>query len=547
MAAVLGVGVKAWRRVLRRCVALGVAACLAKLVVLHLMVRRMKRALAAVPFARYKASAVTGFLQDFIRNRFRMNQWREETSRGLPLCKMVGLPLDPTGIKLVCRDPLLLKHVLKDNFDNYTKPEGERDHVWYYLGKWLGSGLFTVRHGSGSEDGGHSWSRQRKISSAIFSRRNFNDGMQAVFAAKAAELRRVLEKPADLGEKVDMQQLFFCFTMDSIMEIFFSEPTDTMRGGYSSYASAYDTAHRKLIEVVVGLALPLRLVSLLPWPVGGSGGLLWKLLESASRPCREFHTACRTLDSESRRLIRACRADPGLSDRTDLLALFVKCEDQEGFSSAFLKDVVLNFIIAGRDTTACLLTWMFFILATHPEIQRELCEEVASRCPRECAPTFKQLGASEMPYLNGVLYETLRLYPPVPSDLKVATRDDVLPDGTRVPAGCDVIFLPFAMGRDGSRYAEPLKVDPHRWIPFSEPAPHEFPVFQAGPRICLGKDMAIFEAKLVACAVLQQYTFEMAEGEAEKITCNNTLTMSLCNSKTLDSHNLWLIPKRRSS
>merc|ERR1711972_283159 len=160
-------------------------------------------------------------------------------------------------------------------------------------------------------------------------------------------------------------------------------------------------------------------------------------------------------------------------------------------------------------------------------------------------PTFKELSASAMPYLNGVIYETLRLYPPVPIDSKIAQRDDVLPGGIRVPAGAPLFFMPYAMGREAERYPNPLEVRPERWIPFTEPAPYEFPVFQAGPRICLGKDMAIFEAKLVTCLLLQEYTFELAPGEAEKITYNNTLTMSLCNSKLQDSHNLWLLPKRR--
>merc|ERR1712203_964768 len=227
-------------------------------------------------------------------------------------------------------------------------------------------------------------------------------------------------------------------------------------------------------------------------------------------------------------------------------ALFVQSEEKEHFSTTFLRDVVLNFVIAGRDTTACTLSWMFYILATQPEIQEKLHEEIQRKCPRGMIPTFKQLSASEMPYLHGVLYETFRLYPPVPYDGKVADRDDVLPDGTRVPAGVELAFMPYSMGRDPERYPDPMAVQPERWIPFAEPAPHEFPVFQAGPRICLGKEMAIFEAKLAACLLLQEYTFELLPGEAEKITYNNTLTMSVCNSKRQDSHNLWLIPKKRS-
>merc|ERR1712087_117726 len=91
-----------------------------------------------------------------------------------------------------------------------------------------------------------------------------------------------------------------------------------------------------------------------------------------------------------------------------------------GMSAEWLRDVVLNFVIAGRDTTACTLSWMFYILSTHPESQRRVQDEIGAKFPACTTPTFQSLSASEMPYLNGVLYETLRLYPPVPIDSKQA-------------------------------------------------------------------------------------------------------------------------------
>merc|ERR1739845_68702 len=103
-------------------------------------------------------------------------------------------------------------------------------------------------------------------------------------------------------------------------------------------------------------------------------------------------------------------------------------------SKEWLRDVVLNFVIAGRDTTACTLSWMFYILATHPEIQTKLQEELDSKFPSGSVPTIQAVAPKESPYLNGVLYETLRLYPPVPSDAKTCLRDDVLPNGQHIPA-----------------------------------------------------------------------------------------------------------------
>jgi len=283
----------------------------------------------------------------------------------------------------------------------------------------------------------------------------------------------------------------------------------------------------------------------LSWPFGGFGGLGWLLHGALNPQYREFRKACAVLTRESDRIVGACRADPNLAARKDLLALFVQAEDQH-FTNAYLRDMVLNFVIAGRDTTACALSWMFYVLAMHPDVQDKLIAEIDAKYPAGSGPpTLKSVGPTAMPYLNGVLYEILRLYPPVPGDTKTAHMDDVFPDGTKIPKGTVCMFLPYAMGRDPTVYPDPLIVRPERWIPFVAPVPHEFPVFQAGPRICLGMDMAIFEAKVVAVMLLQKYRFQLLPGEREKIHYSSTITMSLCNSKNQDSHNLWIIPHKR--
>ena len=116
------------------------------------------------------------------------------------------------------------------------------------------------------------------------------------------------------------------------------------------------------------------------------------------------------------------------------------------------------------------------------------------------------------------------------SDQKVSTTEDVLPDGTIVGKHTVVAFNCFAMGRDPQRYPDPLKFDPTRWIPFREPDPFEFPVFQAGPRICLGNRMAVFSSKILTAMLLQQFRFTLEQGEIEKITYSLMLTMSLKNN-----------------
>jgi len=384
-----------------------------------------------------------------------------------------------------------------------------------------------VQHGVGAPDEGKSWMQMRKISAQVFNRKNFNTLMQDVFVEKAQDLCNYLGQTQ--GKAIDLQTCFFDFTMDSAMRIFFGEDSSiTKTGQPSKYGKAFDDAQLAFIRHAVPMVGIYSLLKVfVPWPLGGPNGKLRKLFDWSSSNYRHFRSAMRILDRESSRLIRECRADPKLQQRRDLLALFIQAEEGKGWSTRFLQDMSLNLIIAARDTTACALSWMFWELARNPEIQAKLCAEIDEKMPKGKPLDTKALGASQMPYLNGVFYETLRLWPPVPQDSKIAFSDDVLPDGTKVPKNTMLLFMPYVIGRDPQLYKDPLVFRPERWIPFEQPPPHEFPVFQAGPRICLGMDMAIFEAKIVAVELLRKFHFDLVPGQ--EITYGQKITMNIRN------------------
>jgi len=338
----------------------------------------------------------------------------------------------------------------------------------------------------------------------------------------------------------------FQYTMDSIMQIFFGEEADTLGDESCLYGDAFDQAHRAMSEYVQWNWDLLETMNLAIWPLGGYRGLLQRVQGWFNPDHQRLLKNVKILDAESARLVENSRSDPKLADRKDLIALFLQGETDGDFSTKYLRDMVLNFVIAGRDTTACLLSWALYILSTNPEVQARLVEEVDRVLPQGTDPSLKLVSASSMPYLHGVIYEALRLYPPVPNDQKAASVDDVTPDGIKVAKGTVVMVNVWAMGRDPTRWETPEEVKPERWIPFTAPAPHEFPVFQAGPRICLGVDMALFEAKLLLGRLFQRFTFELLAGEKEKITYANTITMSICNAPQQKSHQLLVVPTART-
>ncbi|CAK9143803.1 unnamed protein product [Ilex paraguariensis] len=120
-----------------------------------------------------------------------------------------------------------------------------------------------------------------------------------------------------------------------------------------------------------------------------------------------------------------------------------------------------------------------------------------------------------MVYTHASLCESMRLYPPVPLDSKEATEDDVLPDGTVVKKGMIVTYHPYAMGRVEKLWGPDwIEFSPERWLDrdtvtgkwsFVSRDPYMYPVFQAGPRICLGKEMAFMQMKRVVAGVLRRY------------------------------------------
>eukprot|EP00624_Nannochloropsis_granulata_P004898 evm.model.NODE_34730_length_4114_cov_12.519445.1 len=219
--------------------------------------------------------------------------------------------------------------------------------------------------------------------------------------------------------------------------------------------------------------------------------------------------------------------------RGDLLALFMMRTDSDGnpFSVDYLRDIVVNMTIAGRDTTAYALAWALYLLATHPEVQIKARAE-AQAAYAKAEDEGKELSyetIDRLNYLDAVFTEVLRLYPSVPKNPKCVCRDDVLPDGTPVRAGSYVMYVPYVMARLPELWGpEPEKFDPDRHLQGRHrPSPYLWPAFQAGPRTCLGQKLAYMEAKAVLCALLASFEFARSASMAVPRLVQNALTTSM--------------------
>lgn len=217
---------------------------------------------------------------------------------------------------------------------------------------------------------------------------------------------------------------------------------------------------------------------------------------------------------------------------SDLLALYLSRQDKENggvLSDKFLRDVVLNFMIAGRDTTAQALSWSFFMMCCNPDEQERVQAEIDAVLGAEPASEeghISYAALQSMRYLEAACMEVLRLYPSVPKEAKHAYGPDILPDGTEIKGGEIVSFSPYIMGRDPTLWEDPMRFNPGRFFNQTKPSPFVFTAFQAGPRVCLGQNMAILEMKCVLARVLRVFSVRLAQ-DRESVTYRNSITLPI--------------------
>jgi len=183
----------------------------------------------------------------------------------------------------------------------------------------------------------------------------------------------------------------------------------------------------------------------------------------------------------------------------------------------------------GRDTTAQSLTWTFYMLMRHPSVPQKILAELRAtfpNCDRHIALDFDTVQPGSLPYTMAVFNETIRFYPPVPVELKECTSATTFPDGTWLPGGSVVMWVPWAMNRSKHIWGQDADdFKPERWLVPGQngnrptliiKSAFEFPVFNGGPRACIGKKMAELLAVYVTASLVWDFHFEESYDEEPK-------------------------------
>lgn len=220
----------------------------------------------------------------------------------------------------------------------------------------------------------------------------------------------------------------------------------------------------------------------------------------------------------ARRMIRA-RKKLGYLD--DLISDLFKAQQELGVTDKQVLDEVFTLLVVGHETTATSLTWAFYLIAKHPEVQEKIQDEI-QRVIGKRNIEVEDIG--KLTYTSNVVKETLRLYPPLWA-IGRETIEDVHIGKHLIPKGVQVLMVQHVVHRDPRYFPDPQKFQPQRWEDGLEkkiPKYVYFP-FGGGPRVCIGNHYNMIESTLILATAIQKFDIQMLKDRGTELLPSITL------------------------
>ncbi|XP_019085893.1 PREDICTED: alkane hydroxylase MAH1-like [Camelina sativa] len=446
-----------------------------------------------------------GMLPGFLMEISRVYDYMTELLEASNLTYLFKGPCFGNLDMLFTVDPANIHHIMSSNFANY--PKGSEFKKLFDV---LGDGIFNADS--------KLWKDLRQSAQSIMSNPEYQRFTLRTSMSKLEKgLVPFLNHVAEKKLVVDLQDLFQRFTFDTTFVL----TTGIDPGCLSTempeieFARALDEAEEAIFfrhfkpEIVWKMQ---RLIGL------GHELKMTKAHSTFDRVCSKCIASKR--DEISRGVINTD------SSSKDLLMSYMNVDTSKykllnPSDEKFLRDMILSFMLAGRDTTCSALTWFFWLLSKNPQVITKIRQEINTKLSlgtKGCDfDSFNRQELNKLVYLHGALCESLRLYPPVPFQHKSPTKPDVLPSGHKVDASSKIVFCLYSLGRMKSVWGEDAsEFKPERWVSESGRLTHvpsfKFLSFNAGPRTCLGKEVAMTQMKTVAVKIIQNYDIKVVEG-----------------------------------
>ena len=377
--------------------------------------------------------------------------------------------------------PEYLEHVLRKNHRNYRK-----SFIYDGLRLFLGNGLVT--------SDGESWLRNRRLVQPAFSRGNLVHLTRKVEGIVQQYLHRLEEQGT---HQVELSAFFRDLTAGMVLQALFTSRERT------------NLNMMELVETLRLYAYDKLANPLLP--------PLWV----PNRRNRRFKRAVSYLNSLIYRIV-----DERLEERRsekDLLQALVDIQDAdtgEKLSREQIRDEVVTLYLAGQETTASALTFTLYLLHRHPEALERLRRLIDEKYSAEKLP-FESLQQPD--YLEWVINESMRLYPPAWAVSREAIEEDVI-GGYRIPAGETVFLSIYAVHHSEKYWDQPEAFRPERFERF-DMRQHTFIPFASGPRMCVGSHFAMLEMKLFLIHFLRRFNYSLPPDY--KLEVRTPITMNI--------------------
>ncbi|TMW59372.1 hypothetical protein Poli38472_004441 [Pythium oligandrum] len=431
---------------------------------------------------------VLGHTHFFAKNEHVLNDWLASQC-----IKYNGQPWRATIMgqpeMLVLSTPEAMEDVCKTHFDNFPKGAVQTDA----LNDLFGDGMLAVD--------GEKWYYQRKIARNLITMRALRDSMSAIVQKHTKTMVEILGMAADTQETLDIVRLFRELTIEAFAEIAFGIEMGSLGTEHE------DPFHTAMDTISPLLVLRFRVPT---W--------FWKLQRALGVGAEgELARNIKIVDDILLDVIQrslASRVDktpsPDSDSKThDIISLFLD-HGEEQLTAKTLRDIVLVFLVAGRDTSADSLSWFWYLLQKHPHVEQAIRDELDAKLANNDS-LMSMAQVNELVYLEAALRETLRLYPAAAFVNREAACDTVLSDGTFVRKGMRIGLSSYALGRLPSVWGEDAaEFRPERWIDpetktIIQVSPFKFMAFHAGPRMCMGATLAMLQMKIIAAKVLTRF------------------------------------------
>ncbi|GER37575.1 cytochrome P450 [Striga asiatica] len=404
---------------------------------------------------------------------------------------------------IVTCDPANIDHIFVKKFSNY--PKGTEFQKIFDI---LGDGFFRADFGL--------WELHRKTTLSLM-RENFYSSLHKfVWEKVQTGLHPFLDRFSQTGSDFDMQDVLGRFSFDVICQLLL---------GHDPCSLSLDMPNVPCERALNDVMGPIMSRYMVP-------EFVWKLQKKLNiGPERRIFETCRALDDFIYPHVFSHEENENNNNNVMFESFKKAYEDSNSNNEIsrretkdFLRDAFLNLLVAGRDSLATGLTWFFYLLSGNPRVEARIREEIERVVLKRSAARgewrfFELDECDEMIYLHAALSETMRLYPPIPMQQKVPTEPDILPGREcRVQRDKKVVISFYSTGRMESVWGKDcMEFRPERWLEdgggrIKQQPPSKFPVFNLGPRTCVGKKMAYVEMKMVAAFVVHHFDVRVVEG-----------------------------------